>query len=381
MIEWIAGGLSVAGFFFTLCLVLFRRVPADAAGKPILKYRVLVVIALIVAFFSTCKTGFMAWNEYTYAKYILIRKQLRQKEHLVSELFAQGTIGSDWDEMYLHPDLYQIVVKSRVVTEWTCGGIYEFIEPRARPSKERQQVLAELEKILMDETTHAGVLPVEVSENNSAIPSSAVATNHADKDKVDKAGIAFSETGFDDSDEERIREYQQTVRRVVRILYQHAELPPYFVRKVEEAIETGIVHWNNPELELQENFRWLALSIGGHDIFHHELVKRKLVIIEPYPTHRTETETFEVNTNFRVSHYYLREILDGKEQAKLPDDEKVVIRQSALPDQNLPLRLQMRQVLRALFSASSTPDVLTCDLIEQTIGIPLAGTVENPPVR
>ena len=268
-----------------------------------------------------------------------------------------GPVGNDWMDPYINPNVHAILEKAGLVSVKPTVPCYSPLVSRV---KERGEELKVLQQKLLDENVKAGVLDVEVAE---------------------KAASATDVPEIEYATEADIRDYQKKIRRVMRMLYKHGELPSSFVKKIERAADIEIISFNSTKA-LRNDVRWhLQSSLwdqGGDDILKL-LEQRKLV--DPARNHRSMMDwpgrgnlNISDNENERISR--LKILLDSSDKIELKGDGNTIIKKYQLPSADLEYRLQVRRACRVLIKDGFVkPDQLKA--LEEVIGIPVVGTIEK----
>ncbi|MBI3987916.1 MAG: hypothetical protein HY343_13410, partial [Lentisphaerae bacterium] len=286
-------------------------------------------------------------------------QRLAAMRERLEELFQKGPEWNDWGDPALHPNVLNALEKAGLLSSAEGFDCYFRV---AIPVKERSEELKLLQADLLTTNVMAGVIDGETARK------AAMATaNEAKPDYALEADI---------------QEYQRKVRRVFRLLYDRGEVPSSFVKAVEKALDVEIVAFD-PEKALRNDMRYYfcaLLSSSGADAVQQNLEKRMLI-----PSARNHIGQFkwgkghEEKLNDRVLKQTrdFEALLDGKADIVLPGDDTAKIARWSLPATALDYRLQMRKVCRALI----TTGLYSADQlkpIEETLGIPLVGTLENP---
>lgn len=269
-----------------------------------------------------------------------------------------GPVGNDWMDPGINPNIYDVLEKAGILT--TSRIRMSCYDRVASPVTARSAELKELQQQLLDKNVRAGVLDVEVAE---------------------KAAFAIYEPVIDYATETDIRDYQKKVRRVMRMLYKHGELPLAFVKKIEQAVDVEIISFNSTKA-LRNDARWHLRSLFWRRI-GDEIIKtleqRKL--IDPARNHRRmmnwaiyNKPIYQEDLKKDLARFIKH--LDSKEEIKLDADVNKTIKKHQLPQTDLKYRLEVRRVCRVLVKAGFVkPNHLKN--LEEVIGIPIIGVIEK----
>lgn len=306
------------------------------------------------------------------------RRFTRMREQ-VTELLVNGPVGNDWKDPAIRPNVMETLKKTgllgqRLVPTMLCYS------RAAVPVEERGEEIADLQKQLLDKNVRAGVLDVEVARK-------AAVASQPSEDVWSDAGLEPPESGkqaeTDRLIEKEIYAYQRKVRRIVRLLYREGEMPSSFVRELERAADVDIVSFDTAKV-LPYDARYYLRSVlwgpVGHEVLRR-LEKRKLL-----PAARNHRYIFDYRGRRDLSDEQIQQLarfealLDGEEAIELPGDEAVTIEREKLPDVAIDYRLKMRRAVRALVHVGLV-SAETIEHVEDTIGIPIVGTIESEPAR
>jgi hypothetical protein len=186
-----------------------------------------------------------------------LAKMKQQVESLLQDekTYSRGPAGNDWMDPGINPNIYAVLEKAGLISNKLMVTCYE---PMASPVKARSDELLKLQQELLDKNVNTGVLGVEIADK---------ATAANDKEKIDYATEA------------NISIYQKKIRRIMRMLYKHGELPSSFVKKIEIATDVEIISFD-PDKAFRNDVRWHLRSLLqrpiGDDIMNL-LEKRKLI--------------------------------------------------------------------------------------------------------
>ncbi len=307
-----------------------------------------------------------------------------RKLFMGEESMEGGPPGNDWWDPAIRPNLSQILFNTGLIDVPTVVTCYMRF---ASPVQARSDELKKLQQELLDKNVRAGVLDVEVAEK---------AAQATTRESTQTKPIDIE-----------LQEAQNNLRRMVRLLYQHGELPSPFVEKVEKAAGIEIIDFDPAKTLPQDARFYLRSMLGGSTGMKvlDSLTERKL--IPPARNHRLETEstisstqqTDLLNSVRKLSETsgkkYLPPdqqlsifltLIDNEEPFALEGDEKLIIRQDDLPRDQLAYRLKLRRVIRALIKADiihpeSGKTFLhggeTFQELQQVLGIPIIGTIEG----
>ncbi len=288
-------------------------------------------------------------------------KRLATMKERIEKLFTDrkgytfgGPFGNDWVDPGIQPNMFEILQTAGLITQRPGVKCYS---RAALPVKARSEELKNLQKQLLDEKVKAGVLDVEVAER------AAVATT--------------KESDIDYATERDIRQYQKKVRRIMRLLYKHGELPSSFVRRIEKAVDIEIISFN-PAKVLRNDMRWHFRSMWGiADEVLKPLEARKL--IPPARNHRLAKKWVmktKISDKLRRRLTEFEALIDGNEAIELQGDERKKIKLWHIPKTETGYRLKIRRVCRALIKTGFV-DQKGFGPIEDVIGIPVIGIIEK----
>lgn len=273
---------------------------------------------------------------------------------------SRGPAGNDWMDPAINPNVYAVLEKAGIISARRRVSCYERV---GFPVSARSEELKKLQQELLDKNVKAGVLDVEVAE---------------------KAAAATDDSAIDYATEADIRDYQKKVRRVMRMLYKHGELPSSFVEKMERSVDVEIISFDLGKA-LRNDVRWhmrsLVWSYIG-DEFVKILEQKKL--IDPARNHRHMTdwsgEDHTESAKKRLAEFV--RFLESKEELQLDGDKNITIKKYQLPQTDLEYRMRIRKVCRALSKTDLVDGGMLVDknqlkAIEEVIGIPIIGVIEK----
>lgn len=267
-------------------------------------------------------------------------------------------VRNDWMDPGIQPNISELFEKAGLITNRIMVECYKRM---AGPVKARSEELKKLQEELLDKNVKAGVLDVEVAEK------AAVATTQ--------------EPDVDYATEADIRDYQRKVRRVVRLLYKHGELPSSFVKKIEKAADIEIISFDSTKA-LRNDVRWHLRSLFwepvGDEVLK-TLEKRKL--IPSGCNHRLIMEWFgnnkpDLSDDAKKQLAEFETLLESKDDISFPEDKKGKIEDWQILQADTEYRLKIRRICRALIKTGLV-DKDSFKAIEDSIEIPIFGVLEK----
>jgi len=284
-------------------------------------------------------------------------ERLAGMKRRVDALFRRGPESDDWEDPGIRPNLSAVLeeagVLERTHLEISC---YKRV---ASPVEARSEELKKLQQDLLDRSVRAGVLDAETAE---------------------KAAAAAGREETDYAPEDSIRDFQENVRRITRLLYEHGELPSGFVEEVENAVDLDIIDFD-PSRAIRNDVAYHLGSIlwdpRGRRVMK-SLEEREL--IPPARNHRWEfrylrRSGLSEEEQERISRF--EDMIDGKAELSLPGDSEVTVSEDSIPEEDREYRLRMRTICRALVATGLAADVKRIVIMEEILGIPLVGRIEG----
>lgn len=283
-------------------------------------------------------------------------RRLATMKERVEKLLKNGPDGNDWIDPAIRSNVSAILEKTGLIERRQMVTCYK---RSAVPVPERSNELNKLQQQLLDKNVKAGVLDVEVAE------------------KAAKA--AANELKVDFATEKDIRDYQKKVRRVVRMLYKHGELPSSFVNELEKAIDIDIIVFNQAKA-LRNDMRYYLSFIFWQPIGNEVLnILQKRKLIPPPRNYRHVMKYFGSKTQLSEQQKKqladFKALIDGDADLNLPGDEKFRIHKWLFLQNDIEYRLRMRRVCRVLVKTGLAGNNQITKL-EELIEIPIVGTVE-----
>lgn len=341
--------VAVAAFLYAGWLVVFRRPLPDPKRAAGVRRRFFLATLLCA--------GLMVVTAGKVPVLASIRALAEMKKQ-VEQLLNEGPERNDWMDPGIEPNLFAVLARAGLIQKKPMILCYSRM---AGPVKARSKELRRLQRELLDKSVRAGVLDVEVAAKASVAAAS--------EDEV-----AYSK-------DEDVRAYQKEVRRAVRLLYRHGELPSSFVERLERATDVDIIAFNDAKAlrnDVQYQLRSLFWEPFGEEVLRM-LEARKL--IPPARNHRLVMDWY--GPGLRPPEEVKRQLaqfealLDGNGKFDLPGDERILISRSQLPQNDLEYRLAVRRALRALVKTGLvSPDQLRP--LEELLGVPIVGRLEGP---
>jgi len=283
-------------------------------------------------------------------------QRLAAMKERVEKLLNEGPAGNDWYDPDIRPNVLAVLEKAGLIKGKRFVRCYD---RAAAPVQARSDELKELQKQLLGDSVKAGILDVETAR---------------------KAGQAVdAEPPIDYATEKDIRNYQEKLRRVVRLLYKRGELPASFVGKLAEAVDIEIIAFD-PAKALRDDARWHFASLFwqpiGRDVIR---ILEKRGLIPAACNHRRVMNYF--GPAQELSEYQKKQLADftallDTDAITLDGDEKVKITKRQLPADNFEYRIQMRNACRALIKTDLVRGQ-QLESLEKFIAIPLIGTLEG----
>ena len=269
-----------------------------------------------------------------------------------------GPAGNDWMDPGIHPNVYSLLEKAGIIP---LSPMVDCYTRMAAPVKARSEELKKLQQQLLDKNVKAGVLDAEIAE---------------------KAVSAVDDKNLDFATEKDISDYQKKVRRVMRLLYKHGELPSSFVEKIERAADVEIIAFDKSKV-LRNDVRWHFRSLFWESVGDEmiEILEKRNVIPKAL-THRMmmdwtwyNKQKEQVDKNNKQLAGFIK-LLNSKEPLTLKDDANNIIKKYQLPQTDTKYCLEVRRICRILIKTGLvTKDRLKP--LEEAIGIPIISTIEK----
>ncbi|MHC4460501.1 MAG: hypothetical protein ACYS30_03630 [Planctomycetota bacterium] len=283
-------------------------------------------------------------------------RRLATMKERMEKLLKNGPVGNDWIDPAIRSNISAILEKTGLIERRQMVLCYK---RSAVPIPPRSDELNKLQQQLLDKNVKVGVLDVEVAE------------------KAAKA--AARELKVDYATEKDIQNYQKKVRRAIRMLYKHGELPSSFVNELEKAIDIDIITFNQAKA-LRNDMRYYLSFIFWQPIGNEVLnILQKRKLIPPPRNHRhimkyigSKTQLSEQQKKQLAD---FKALIDGDAEFNLPEDEKVMIHKWLFLQNDTEYRLRMRRVCRVLVKTGLARNNQITKL-EELIQIPIVGTLE-----
>lgn len=284
-------------------------------------------------------------------------KRLQEMKQRVEDLLQRGPEGNDWIDPAVSPNVSTVLEKAGLIEQ---RQLVECYMRAAVPVSARGEELQKLQAELLDRNVRAGVLDVETASKAAA--------------------ATAREPDIDYATEDDIRIYQQQVRRAIRLLYKHGELPSSFVQEIENATDADIIDFESSKAlrnDMGYHFRSLLRNPHGTGALK-ALERRKLIPLAP--NHRlvlrhTVDPGLSEEEKQRIGRF--EELIDGGGDLSVPGDEEVEIPKWQIPEQDREYRLEMRAVCRALLESGIIRKRDQIQPLEDLIGIPTVGRLEK----
>lgn len=290
-------------------------------------------------------------------------ERLERMKSKVEQLLLKGPATGDWGDPDIHPNLQAVLEAAGLVSHRDMVTCYD---RSSIPVKERSEELKVLQAKLLDRYQQAGVIDAEMKER--------VQNPYRKELKPPKEDYAV---------EQEIAEYQKTVQRVMRILYEQGEVPSDFVEQVERAADIEIIEFDTAKTlreDVRFYFGYLRYGLHGERVLA-ELEKREILL--PPENHRMQfvwpgRETLlEQNETAGSQPEMFLKLLDNPKEIRLDQDDQEIEEwtYARLPD--LEYRIKVRDACRALIRSGITEYSLLKS-VEKAIEIPIAGTLKKP---
>ncbi len=282
----------------------------------------------------------------------MIKEQVKE---LVTEdrgTFTRGPAGNDWEDPAINPNMSELFEKTGLIDQRSMVTCYfRFVSP----VKERSEELAELQRRLLDANVEAGVLDVEVAEK--------------------ALEATMREGAIDYATEGDVRDYQEKVRRVMRILYKYGEAPSSFVEEVARAVDIDIIEFDESKA-LRDDVRWHLRSIANDDVMKGleerglvpAAVNHRLMMQEWRDTELKELLdeiTHENTPQERLAEF--EALIDSEDEFAIEGDEGTVVKMQPI-EVDVEYRLKIRRVCRA-FMKCGMVNAEQLKEIEEVIGV------------
>jgi hypothetical protein len=244
----------------------------------------------------------------------------------IIKLFRKGPMPNDWSDPGISPNLNKILTDYNIYKTQMMVSCYD---RSASPIAARSDDLKKLKKIILDKNVKSGVLDVETANKALVKP---VIIKYASK--------------------KELREYQQRVRRLIRLLYKNGEIPSSFVKKMEKAAQISIIRFT-PEKQLKNDvnyyIRAAIYETNAGTIFK---VLENAKIIGKAKNHLgyyTNYSSKKTKVNPKASS--LKTDLNSKNPIILTKDKgKKPVKMNSIPKSQKAYRLKVRHAVRALIN-------------------------------